>query len=104
MNHLGIHNKGTTDELTIEEVVSVVGDFFTKQVEIVPGEPAKGSPQRRCPDVSTTHFNTGPNPLFVMAKRRRVGEKSTPVICLVPDTSANKPVPQPKSIVMASFF
>ena len=29
-----------------------VGAYFGKQVEIVPGEVAKGSPTRRCPDTT----------------------------------------------------
>jgi nucleoside-diphosphate-sugar epimerase len=50
--HMGIYNIGTTEELTIEEVARLVGGYFGKRVDIVPGEPAPGGPLRRCPDIT----------------------------------------------------
>jgi len=50
--HLGIYNIGTMDEITIETVAKEVGKYFGKEVTVVPGEPVKGSPSRRCPDTA----------------------------------------------------
>ena len=49
--HLGIYHVGTTDEVTIEEVAGLVGEYFGRHVEIVPGKPANGGAPRRCPDI-----------------------------------------------------
>jgi nucleoside-diphosphate-sugar epimerase len=50
--NLGIYNIGATEELTIETVARMVGAFFGRRVEIVPGEAAKGGTRRRCPDIT----------------------------------------------------
>lgn len=50
--HLGIYNIGTTEELTMEAVAVAIGKHFGREIEIVPGEPAKGGTLRRCPDIS----------------------------------------------------
>lgn len=50
--HLSIYNIGTTEELTIREVAVEMGRYFKREVEIIPGEPAKGGVLRRCPDIS----------------------------------------------------
>jgi len=50
--HLGIYHIGTTEEVTIEQVAIEVGKYFGREVEIVPGEPARGGALRRCPDIS----------------------------------------------------
>lgn len=50
--HLGIYHVGTMEETPISEVAKGIGNYFGKQVEIVPGEIAKGSPTRRCPDTT----------------------------------------------------
>ncbi|MEK6837271.1 MAG: hypothetical protein AABX69_01350, partial [Nanoarchaeota archaeon] len=43
---------GTMDEMAIADVAKEIGSYFGKKVEIVPGEIAKGSPTRRCPDIT----------------------------------------------------
>lgn len=50
--HLSIYNIGTTEEVTIASVAQGVGAYFGRRVVVVPGEPVKGGPRRRCPDTS----------------------------------------------------
>ena len=50
--HQGIYNIGTMEEITIEEVARLVGEYFGRQIEVVPGEPARGGTPRRCPDIT----------------------------------------------------
>ena len=50
--HLGIYHVGTSEEVTIEKVAIEIGKYFGREVEIVPGGPAKGGTPRRCPDIS----------------------------------------------------
>lgn len=50
--HLGIYHIGTMEELTIEEVAHLVGEYFGRHVEIVTGPPAAGGTPRRCPDIA----------------------------------------------------
>ncbi len=49
---LSIYNIGTMEEITIEEVACLVGEYFGRRIEIVEGEPAKGETPRRCPDIT----------------------------------------------------
>lgn len=50
--HLGIYHIGTMEETPISEVAKEIGDYFGRQIEIMAGEIAKGSPTRRCPDTT----------------------------------------------------
>lgn len=50
--HLGIYNIGTDEEVAIETVARVVGEYFGQEVEILPGELARGGTPRRCPDIT----------------------------------------------------
>jgi len=50
--HLGIYNIGTEEETAIADLARMVGAYFGRQVEIQPGPPAHGGPDRRCPDIS----------------------------------------------------
>ncbi len=50
--HLGIYHIGTMEELRIEGVAKEIAKCFGKKAEITPGEIAKGSPMRRCPDIT----------------------------------------------------
>ncbi|MDI6828932.1 MAG: SDR family NAD(P)-dependent oxidoreductase, partial [Armatimonadota bacterium] len=50
--HLGIYHIGTMEEITIEEVAHLVGEYFGRQIEIVPGDLMKGGTSRRCPDIT----------------------------------------------------
>ena len=49
--HLGIYNIGTQEEVSIKKLAQMVGDFFGKRIEIVPGPAAAGGVLRRCPDL-----------------------------------------------------
>ena len=50
--HLGLYHIGTMHEVQIAEVARLVGAAFGREVEVVPGPPAAGSPPRRCPDTA----------------------------------------------------
>jgi nucleoside-diphosphate-sugar epimerase len=50
--HMGIYNIGTLEEISIEKVAIEVGKYFGKEIIIIPGELAKGSTLRRCPDIT----------------------------------------------------
>ncbi len=50
--HLGIYHIGTMEEVRLKVLARMVGDYFGRRVEIVPGELAGGSTLRRCPDIS----------------------------------------------------
>ncbi len=50
--HLGIYNIGTMEETPIKEVAREVGKYYGRKIEIAAGEIAKGSPTRRCPDIT----------------------------------------------------
>jgi nucleoside-diphosphate-sugar epimerase len=54
--HKEIYNIGTQDEITISLVAELVGMFFDVEMEIISNELKKGSPLRRCPDVSRLKF------------------------------------------------
>jgi nucleoside-diphosphate-sugar epimerase len=50
--HLGIYNIGTDEEVAIKTVARLVGEYFGREVEILPGELARGGTLRRCPDIT----------------------------------------------------
>jgi nucleoside-diphosphate-sugar epimerase len=50
--HLSIYNIGTEEEISIAELARMVGAYFGKRVELIPGPPALGGTRRRCPDIS----------------------------------------------------
>ncbi|MBX9686406.1 MAG: SDR family NAD(P)-dependent oxidoreductase [Candidatus Obscuribacterales bacterium] len=50
--HLQIYHIGTTDELTIKELAQELAEYFGREIEIIPGQLAKGGTSRRCPDIS----------------------------------------------------
>lgn len=50
--HMGIYHIGSREEITIAEVARLVAAYFKRSVQIVPGERARGSTLRRCPDIS----------------------------------------------------
>ena len=47
-----VFNVGNTDERTIAEVAHGVAAAYGREVKIIPGALPKGSPPRRCPDIS----------------------------------------------------
>ena len=50
--HMGIYHIGTRDEVSIADLARMVGEFYGRRIEIVPGPPASGGPKRRCPDIT----------------------------------------------------
>ena len=49
--HHNVYHIGTMEEVTIESLAKMVGDYFGRRVAVVPGEPAPGGTERRCPDI-----------------------------------------------------
>lgn len=49
--HLGIYHIGTMEEVTIEVLARMVGDYFGRKIAVLPSEPALGGSTRRCPDL-----------------------------------------------------
>jgi nucleoside-diphosphate-sugar epimerase len=50
--HLGIYNIGTMEEIPIERLAHLAADYYGRRIEVVPGELARGSTARRCPDIT----------------------------------------------------
>jgi len=50
--HLEIYHIGTTEEISISEVASEIGNYFGKKIKIAAGKSAEGSTPRRCPDIT----------------------------------------------------
>jgi nucleoside-diphosphate-sugar epimerase len=50
--HQEIYNIGTSEEVTIAELARQTAAYFGREIEIVPGPPAKGSTPRRCPEIA----------------------------------------------------
>jgi len=49
--HLGIYHIGTMEEITIEALARMVGEYFDRRIQIIPSEPSLGGARRRCPDI-----------------------------------------------------
>jgi len=50
--HLGIYHVGTLEEITIETLARLVAEHYGRPIKIVPGPPAEGGTNRRCPDIT----------------------------------------------------
>jgi UDP-glucose 4-epimerase len=50
--HLGIYHIGTLEEVSIATLAHLVAEPFGRPIEIVPGPPADGGTNRRCPDIT----------------------------------------------------
>lgn len=50
--HLGIYHIGTSDEVTIGELSTMIADHFGRRIRVVPGTSPAGGTNRRCPDIS----------------------------------------------------
>jgi nucleoside-diphosphate-sugar epimerase len=50
--HLGIYHVGSTEEVTIAELARRIAVVAGREIELVPGKPARGGTTRRCPDIS----------------------------------------------------
>jgi nucleoside-diphosphate-sugar epimerase len=51
-DHLGIYHVGTMEEVSIEALAHLVAEPFGRPIKIVPGPPAEGGTNRRCPDIT----------------------------------------------------
>jgi len=50
--NMNIYHIGTMEEIPIETAAKEVGKYFGREIKTVPGDEAKGSTKRRCPDIS----------------------------------------------------
>jgi nucleoside-diphosphate-sugar epimerase len=50
--HLGIYHVGTAEEITIAELAGRIAAASGREIDLVPGTPAAGGAERRCPDIS----------------------------------------------------
>lgn len=50
--HREIYNIGTSEEVSVADLARQIAAYFGREIEIVPGPPAKGSAARRCPDIA----------------------------------------------------
>jgi nucleoside-diphosphate-sugar epimerase len=50
--HLGIYHIGTLEEVSIATLAHLVADQFGRSIQIIPGPPAEGGANRRCPDIT----------------------------------------------------
>jgi len=50
--HLGIYHVGTMEEVSVAALAHMVAEHFDRPIEIVPGPPAEGGTNRRCPDIT----------------------------------------------------
>ncbi len=50
--HLGVYHVGNDHEISIARLAHEISRYFGLNLEIVPGELRRGSPARRCPDIS----------------------------------------------------
>lgn len=65
--HLGVYHIGTQEEVSMAELASMVGNYYGREVKIVPGKLQKGGTHRRCPDISKLS-NLGYKPKIFLNK------------------------------------
>jgi nucleoside-diphosphate-sugar epimerase len=63
--HLGIYHVGTLEEVSIETLARLVAEHYGRPIKIVPGPPAEGGTDRRCPDI-TKIMKLGYTPNFTL--------------------------------------
>lgn len=63
--HRGIYHIGTLEEVPIDSVAALVAEYFGRPIKIVPGPPADGGTNRRCPDI-TRMMKLGFQPKFTL--------------------------------------
>ena len=47
-----IYHVGTSDEITIQYLAERIGNYYSRQVTVIPGELSKGGTSRRCPSIN----------------------------------------------------
>ncbi len=50
--HLGIYHVGTLEEVSVETLAHLVAECLDRVIAVVPGPPAEGGANRRCPDIA----------------------------------------------------
>jgi UDP-glucose 4-epimerase len=63
--HRGIYHVGTLEEVPIDSVAAICAEHFGRPIKIVPGPPADGGTNRRCPDI-TRMMRLGFQPKFTL--------------------------------------
>ena len=63
--HRGIYHLGTLEEVSIRHLATIVAEVFGRPITIVPGPPADGGTNRRCPDI-TKMMRLGFQPKFTL--------------------------------------
>ena len=63
--HLGIYHVGTLEEVSIETLARLVAEYYKRPIKIVPGPPAEGGTDRRCPDI-TKMMKLGYRPKYTL--------------------------------------
>jgi nucleoside-diphosphate-sugar epimerase len=48
----GVYHVGNPEEVTIHQLATMILEYYGRRMRIVPSELPKGSPARRCPDIS----------------------------------------------------
>jgi dTDP-glucose 4,6-dehydratase/UDP-glucose 4-epimerase len=48
----GVWHVGTPEETTIARLVALIGSHYGRELKLIPGALQKGSPARRCPDIT----------------------------------------------------
>ncbi len=51
-NHLNVYHIGTSNEIKLSEVATIIGKLFDADINVVPGKLAEGGTLRRCPDIT----------------------------------------------------
>jgi len=60
-----IFHIGTSDEITIQTLAESIGNYFSRQITVVPGESVKGETSRRCPGIKKL-INLGFRPTITL--------------------------------------
>jgi nucleoside-diphosphate-sugar epimerase len=47
-----IYHVGTSDEITIQHLAERIGNYYSREVTLIPGELCKGGTSRRCPSIN----------------------------------------------------
>lgn len=63
--HMGIYHIGTQEEVSIEALAHLVAEYYRRPIIVVPGSPAEGGTNRRCPDI-TKMIKLGYRPKFTL--------------------------------------
>jgi nucleoside-diphosphate-sugar epimerase len=51
-DHLNVYHIGTSNEIKLSEVATLIGKLFDFEINVIPGKLAEGGTLRRCPDIT----------------------------------------------------